>query len=406
MPDEPLSHEEVVFYQECKQYYNIIGTPLISISDEIFSDHLTLTSVSLKFGIDENYDTFNVKEFLNKICNIFNINTNDVKITKSQRGSVILEILIDGKEVNIELVIHKMHIPLTEKEQEELVKLKVFFMFMGDIKSLNDQQKFRSEIRLDPQWNCVYGVDHTYWTGALQDGKDRGEHAYFCPVGWERHAFHVRDNYDEKFKGWSVCYHGTKFAYGLSILLSGLAPARIAALGKGIYASQSIIYVSHPRYAEIKRIKSSDEKNVFKNGHYVQFVLQCRVHPSNITVVGPETLGIQEKTTIDSNLSNNVIEWVIDAKNKDLMDFTDSDSTIVCTGLMMRVTENHPGLLPESQWWYSGHLCNNQSCCYLGIDLNDLMKQRKKGEKFNFMLEKLDASTQYAPSSLSLGTFL
>lgn len=383
-----MSQEEVVFYQECKKYYDITGTPLISISDEIFSSHAAFMSLSLKFGIDENYDTFNRDEFLNRICNILNINTNEVRITKLQRGSVILEILIDGKEANIELVIHNMHVPPSEKEQEELAKLKVFFMFMGDINSLNDQQKFRSKISLDPQWNCVYDVDHTHWVGALQDEKDRGEHAYFCPSGWERHALHVCDNYDEKFKGWSICYHGTKFAYGLSILLSGLAPARIAALGQGIYASQSIVYVAHPRYAEIKRIKSSNENNFFTNGHYVQFVLQCRVHPRNITRIGSETLGVYGKTIIDPNLSNDVIEWVINAENKNLMDFNDPNSTIVCTGLMMRVTENHPGLLPESQWWYSGHVCNNKVCCCLGIDLNDLMEQRKKGEKFNLIYNK------------------
>ncbi|CAF0992271.1 unnamed protein product [Adineta steineri] len=182
----------------------------------------------------------------------------------------------------------------------------------------------------------------------------------------------------ELFRGWSVCYHGTKFAYGLSIFLSGLAPAECAALGEGIYASQSIIYTSHPRYAEIKRIESSDEKIFFKSGQYVQFVLQCRVHPSNIKVVGPETLGIDRKVTIDPNVSNDVIEWVIDVKNKGFMDFSDPNSTIVCTGIMIRVTDNHPGLLPESQWWYSGHVCNNKICCVLGIDLDELKKQNNE----------------------------
>ncbi|CAF4726163.1 unnamed protein product, partial [Rotaria sp. Silwood2] len=47
------------------------------------------------------------------------------------------------------------------------------------------------------------------------------------------------------------------------------------------------------------------------------------------------------------------------------MDFSDLDSTIACTELMIRVTDNHPGFLPESQWWHSGHICNNKSCCYL-----------------------------------------
>jgi hypothetical protein len=41
---------------------------------------------------------------------------------------------------------------------------------------------------------------------------------------------------------------------------------------------------------------------------------------------------------------------------------------------MTRVTNNHPRLLLESQWWYDAHICENTSCCYLGTDLNKLMK--------------------------------
>ncbi|CAF4015068.1 unnamed protein product [Rotaria magnacalcarata] len=387
LSDEPLSAEEKSFYQECKSYYNITGIPLVSASDEILSDNNTLTAASLKFGIDEDYRTFNVPEFLNKICNILNLNINDIRRTKVQNGSSILEILIDGEKVNIKLTLNKVYKSLTEKVKEELAKLKVFFMFMGDITSLIKKQQFRSEIKLHPQWNRIYDVGHIYWTGALQDGRDRGKFDYFCPIGWKRYAFDVNDNFDEKFKGWSIGYHGTKFAYGLSILLSGLAPAKCAALGKGIYASQSIIYTSHPRYAEVKQIESKDERNFFKNGKYVQFVLQCRILSKNITIVGHETLGIGGKIAIDKNLSNDVIEWVVNAQDKDLMDFSDPNATIVCTGLMIRVTDNHPGLLPESQWWYSGHICNNKACCCLGIDLSELMQQRNNGVKCNFIYE-------------------
>ncbi|CAF1497543.1 unnamed protein product [Rotaria magnacalcarata] len=258
---------------------------------------------------------------------------------------------------------------------------------MGDTKSWNKKQQFRSEIKLHPQWNCIYYIGHIYWTGGLRDGRDRGKFDYFCPIGWKRYAFDVNDNFDEKFKGWSIGYHGTKFAYGLSILLSGLAPARCAGLGRGIYASQSIIYASHPRFAEVKQIESKDERNVFKNGKYVQFVLQCRVVSKNIKVLGPEALGVQKKIAIDTNLTNDVVEWVVDTQDKDLMDFSDPNSTIVCTGLMIRVTDNHPGLFSESQWWYLGHICNNKECCCLGIDLSELMKQKNNGVKCNLIYE-------------------
>ena len=103
--------------------------------------------------------------------------------------------------------------------------------------------------------------------------------------------------------------------------------------------------------------------------------------------MGPETLGIGKKITIDPNLTNDVLEWVVDTKGKEIVDFNDSDATIVCTGLMIRVTDNHPGLLPESQWWYAGHICNTKICCCLGIDLGELQQQKANGQKCNFIYE-------------------
>ncbi|CAF3962974.1 unnamed protein product, partial [Rotaria sp. Silwood1] len=41
---------------------------------------------------------------------------------------------------------------------------------------------------------------------------------------------------------------------------------------------------------------------------------------------------------------------VINTKGKPIMDFNDPNATIICTGLMVRITDKHPGLLPESQW--------------------------------------------------------
>ena len=49
------------------------------------------------------------------------------------------------------------------------------------------------------------------------------------------------------------------------------------------------------------------QKKFFKNGKYVQFVLECRVHPSNIKTIGTETLG-GPNAKIDSNINNDIIE--------------------------------------------------------------------------------------------------
>ncbi|CAF3819929.1 unnamed protein product [Rotaria sp. Silwood1] len=48
---------------------------------------------------------------------------------------------------------------------------------------------------------------------------------------------------------------------------------------------------------------------------------------------------------------------------------------------MIRVTDDHPGLLPQSQWWHKSHLCNKSSCCALGIDLNRLKGKNQRGDK-------------------------
>jgi hypothetical protein len=384
LPGEPLSAEEKTYYEECKQYYHLTKMPLVSISEEISRDNPKLESVSFIFVIDEDFNGFNVESFLSRICNILNINRDDVDIRKIQKGSVILEldfmkkINLESKKIKIKAIYHA----ITDKLREEMGKLKVLFMFMGDLISFKKIQQFRKEIKLHPQWNRTYGMGHNYWIGALQDGRDRGPHPYYCPVGWKRYAFYVTDNYDDKFKGWSFCYHGTKFSFGLSILLSGLKPADIAALGQGIYASPSIIYSSHPRYSEIREIKPSEQTNFFQGGKYVQFMLQCRVHPKNIKTIGRETLGVGN-TTIDSNVNNNIIEWVIDTKGKSIVDFNDTDASIICTSIMIRVTDKHPGLLPESQWWYMSHLCNQPSCCALGIDLITLKNQKADGDQCN-----------------------
>lgn len=229
---------------------------------------------------------------------------------------------------------------------------------------------------MNPRWNRTHGSGHTFWKGALQDGRDRGCHHYYCPIGWKRHSFLVSDDFDDKFHGWSICYHGTKFQHGLSILLGELNPATAKDPGDGIHVTPSIINASHPRYSEVKEITPA-AKEFFPEGDYIQFILECRVQSKNIRKISMETLG-STNPTIDPNVDKDVIEWVIDNRGRPVVDFNDPNSTTVCTGLMVRVTKNHPGLLPESEWWFQSHLCpkkENQHCL-LAIDLEDLKKTK------------------------------
>lgn len=213
--------------------------------------------------------------------------------------------------------------------------------------------------------NRIYDKKHTYWDGTLNDNRDRGGKPYYCPVGWKRYALNVANSNDEfykKFKGWAIAYHGTRFQYGLSILLSGLRYAEINVHGKGVYFSPSIIYCANPRYSEIKEIPSEYRSQFTSkgNGKYVQFILECRVRVDQIVKIDRETLNIPKDTIIDRNFKNNEIEWLVDNNSpNDFIKFSDHNTCVVCTGIMMRVTDKHPELLDDSRWWHHG---KQQSC--------------------------------------------
>jgi len=85
-----------------------------------------------------------------------------------------------------------------------------------------------------------------------------------------------------------------------------------------------------------------------------------------------ETLGVGDKYQIDPNFSNKELEWIVCDDSKDFLKFTDVNAKVVCTGIMIRVTDNHPGLLNDSHWW-----CHSS---FLGEELkiiNDLKKKNK-----------------------------
>lgn len=385
---QPLTPEEKDYFEDCKEYYRLTKQPLIAIADEVLDNHTEVTSSLIKFGIDEDCKTFDLREFLKTISGKLSLNINDIEVTKIQEGSTILEANIlnkfvsNDKKIKIKMVCQQ----LKTEFKDALGKLKMFFMYMGPVQSLFKMQKHRSEIKLNPQFNHIYTPGHTHWLGAIMDGLDRGDEPYYCPVGWQRWSLYITGNFYKKFKGWCICYHGTKFSYGLSILLSGLKPAEVDEHGTGIYATPSINYAAHPRYSEVKQMESTNNSKFFKSGSYVQFVLECRVHPSNIKLKARETLSAKN-TTIDPNINNNVIEWIIENHNKTIVDFNDPNSSIICTGLLTRVTDKHPGLLPQSEWWLQSHLCEypNPKCCLLGIDRDSLQRQKQQGHTCNII---------------------
>lgn len=388
LTDEKLNKDEKDYYDECKEFYHLTRKPLVVVADEVLDDSATLSSVSIKIGIDQDCKKFELKEFLVKFCEKLNLNIKDILVKKIQKGSALLEAELPDKfighsgKVLLKAVIAK----LTPAVQSEFGIMEAFFMFFDPIKSLFKMQKHRAHIRLNPRYNRIYAPGNDFWQGPNTDRKDRGNKPYYCPVGWQRWSFYVTDDFDTKFRGWCIGYHGTKFEHGLSILLNGLKPADIAVHGKGVYLTPSVNYAAHPRYSEVREIDPSKSEKFFKLGKYIQFVLECRVHPDSFKVK-PETLGADE-TIIDPNISNNIIEWVVDTKNKKIIDFNDPNSIIICTGLLIRITDKHPGLLAQSQWWYESHICEREKCCLLGAQLKILEMQKQRGETCEILFTK------------------
>ncbi|CAF1622807.1 unnamed protein product [Rotaria magnacalcarata] len=386
LTDEQISQEEIIHYNQCKEYYSSTGKPLISVADEVLDKSIGLKSPILKIGIDEDCSKFDVNDYMSQFCNKVKVDVNIFEIQKIQNGSAIMTLSLSDKIESNEKkrLLTLIYNSCNDRLQNDLGQIKTFFLFLGPEESLRKMQKHQAKINLNPKFNRIYASGHNFWQGAISDGKDRGGKPYYCPIGWKRWSFYVTDNFDQKFSGWCIGYHGTKFEYGLSILLNGLKPANIAALGAGIYFTPSIAYASHPRYSEVKAIPVAARKN-FKSGKYIQYVLECRVHPSSIKRIGCETLAAAAK--IDPNIKNEDIEWVIDNQNKEIVDFNDPSSPIVCTGLMIRITDEHPGLLPETQWWFAGHLCDNDQCCKLGISYSALQKAIKNGDTCNIIYD-------------------
>jgi len=206
---------------------------------------------------------------------------------------------------------------------------------------------------MNPAFNRIYslqGADEaegfisTYFPGAL----DRGGEPYFCPNGWRRYAIDVgmtAKQFECSYGKWHVAYHGTEGHIAMAILLSGLKASGEGCFketGKGvIYLSSSIEYSGHPRYARVWKVK----------GKYVQMVLQVRVQGTLVFRKKRGTLpgAFPMNVGIDHNYKdNNELEWVISWPPGSYMT---SNNGILVYGLMLRVTDEHPGRLPHNAWW-------------------------------------------------------
>ncbi|ETO25762.1 hypothetical protein RFI_11374 [Reticulomyxa filosa] len=281
---------------------------------------------------------------------------------------------------------------LNQMNLDRLRDCMVIFLCMCSLpKPYHDEETgkvymLRTKALFNPDYDRIYSPKHIYWDGSLNDGRDRGKHPYFCPVGWKRYSLRVADaesdeDFYERFKGWHIAYHGTQYKFGLAIILSGLAITRGGDYNSGLYASPSITYAAHPRYSSIEKI---DPKNRFYfseqgNANYVQMVLELRIHPDCLSKIKPETFGFLKRRRIDPNFKNSKLEWVL--TGSDFFDFNSPDRKVVCSGIMARTTDKHPALLPGSYWWWK------ISCKEYWLDSKPELSTAKNKEIANYVLE-------------------
>ncbi len=176
--------------------------------------------------------------------------------------------------------------------------------------------------------------------------------SYFSYIGWKRFGIKVAEDnkeFDAHWGNWYVAYHGTAGENASKILTSGLKVSTKGCFyndGKPrVYVSPSIEYCSHPRCARPWK-KTKKDGQVY----WYQLVFQCRVNPTSVNKIGPETLlrtECKQTVIIDQNFDNRELEWIILGQNGE--EYIKRD--IICYGLMMRISHVDPKTLTPSAWW-------------------------------------------------------
>lgn len=192
-----------------------------------------------------------------------------------------------------------------------------------------------------------------------QDQKEfRGTEPYFAPNGWMRRALNIglsKYDFQKIFSEWPILYHGTRQQFVGAILLNGLrtsiGPQCYLPKGQlGLYLSPSIEYSGNHIYAMPEQ----------QGSEWIQVVFQVRINPHVLATAYPGTIkgaypslpdADKENARCDPNFSNEELEWLVQPPPGKLFRYFRPQHGIVVTGLMIRLTENHPRMLPQCAWW-------------------------------------------------------
>lgn len=107
--------------------------------------------------------------------------------------------------------------------------------------------------------------------------------------------------------------------------------------------SPSIELCGHPRYASVEYNRDTKQ--------YYQCVLQCMAMPSHVwkkerSTMQESDFGLQ----IDPNFSRDDIYWMFRPNHKDAAGKNYVRDSIICTGIMLRITNKHPYDM-KVNWW-------------------------------------------------------
>ena len=246
-------------------------------------------------------------------------------------------------------------IDIISKKTQKLAEVQVRAALLGEY-----DIDIGSSRLTNPDFNRIYGKDLSApgFKPTLFDFLDYSGEKYYCPSGWRRISINVADSaaeFDRRFGGWHVAYHGTKHELAATILRSGFLPAAGAfSDGKNVvYFSPSIEYAGHPRYAKVYEVVNKGLKR------YMQMVLQVRINPRSIwkkeggTLPGafPPDHGRYDKDRdnppADPNFPDNQnLEWLVKPMpGKSGIDmFKDM---FVIYGIMIRVSDKKL----KKNWW-------------------------------------------------------
>ena len=164
-----------------------------------------------------------------------------------------------------------------------------------------------------------------------------------------------KEEFEKKFKDWRIVYHGTGPEIANLILNSGFK----ANFKNDVYFSPSIEYCSIPRYSKIWKREL--------DGKYIQLILQCRLNPKSISRTRSETMlksEFQKEIQIDPNFKNDELELVIRPNAGDnVVHF--EDYKVICTAIMLRITDKDPIELDCNQWWKKSVIYNKLQDFYV-----------------------------------------